>query len=344
MIQLVIDWMERRRLPDFAIRWGIRRLLHGRLHDLHAAYDPDPAAYMTDFLQRLEVSSIAEDTDAANEQHYELPPAFFEFMLGPRRKYSSCYFDTPDVSLKNAEESMLELTAERAGLEDGMEVLELGCGWGSLSIWMAEKYPNSSITAVSNSRPQRDFIEQRSSEQGITNLKVVTRDMNEFEYHGKADRILSVEMFEHMRNYRVLFRRMNGWLKKDGALFVHIFTHQSIPYLFESGGKTDWMGTYFFSGGTMPSHGLFQICQDGFDIEQDWTVNGLHYSRTLEAWLNRLDTNSVPAMEILSGYYGDEAALWFQRWRIFLMACSELFAFHKGCEWQVSHYRMVPHG
>lgn len=342
IINKLLGAADRGWVPDSLIRVGIRHLLTERLSTSHREFDPDPDGYRRRFLARLESSRVAEKTDDANQQHYEVPPEFFLRILGPRLKYSSCYYPDPDSTLGQAEECMLALTVERAGIEDGMSILELGCGWGSLSLYMAERFPNSSITAVSNSRLQKQLIDERAQEAGLNNLQVLTQDINQLEVDERVDRIVSVEMFEHMRNYRELFRRCHGWLKPSGSLFVHIFSHRSIPYLFEDNGPANWMTRYFFSGGTMPSHDLFEYCQDCFQVDQDWIVNGSHYSRTLEDWLTQIDSNLDSVRTVFRIHYGADSEIWIQRWRMFMMACSELFAFHGGDEWRVSHYRMSP--
>ena len=336
---------ERSVLPDPFIRWGIRNLLRQRLRGLHDLAQDDPQGYTARFVEQLNHYRIAEDTDLANEQHYQLPATFFEAILGPRLKYSACYWDQKNSTLSEAETAMLRLTCQRAEVEDGMKIMDLGCGWGSLSLWLAEHYPRAHITAVSNSREQGRFILQRSKALGIANLRFLRHDVNDLALNERFDRILSVEMFEHVRNYPQLFSRLKEHLPATGKLFVHIFSHRQYPYFFETEGKDNWMGRYFFSGGTMPSRDLFQHCQNEFHIEKQWELNGLHYTRTLEAWLKRLDEKKREIQKSFSKVYGLKAAsLWLQRWRIFLMACAELFAFKGGHEWGVSHYRLRKNG
>lgn len=342
LTSMFIALMERRLLPDSVIRVGIRRLLAARIQDSRSAYDPDPEAYMKRFVSDLTSSSLAEHTEEANEQHYEVPSAFFLKILGPRLKYSSCLWEKPGTTLAQAEEAMLSLTCERAELKDGLDILELGCGWGSLSLWMAEHYPNSSITAVSKSRTQREHIEGVAAERGLKNLRVITCDINHFQHDGRADRIVSVEMFEHVRNYPALFQACRSWLKPEGKMFIHVFAHRDVPYLFETESNANWMAKYFFTGGTMSSHDLFRRVQDAFEVEEDWVVNGEHYSRTLEAWLVLIDQNEEEILSLFQDHYGREAKRWVQRWRIFMIACSELFLYRDGTEWAVSHYRMRP--
>jgi len=336
MSSLAIKLAERGLLSDAFIRSGIRKLLNERLGDIRA--DTRGAE---DWIRELESRPLAEDTEAANEQHYEVPSAYFETVLGPHLKYSSAYWPGGVSELSEAEAAMLRLTCKRAGLAGGRDVLELGCGWGSLSLWMAMHYPESRITAVSNSHSQRAFIEARAKERGLTNLTVLTCDINDLDPGERFDRVLSVEMFEHVRNHRRLFRRIHGWLKPGGKVFVHIFAHRAHAYLFEVKSSKDWMSKYFFTGGIMPSAGLIPAAAEGFSLEERWPVNGAHYSKTLEAWLEKQDAARDAVMQTFRDCYGEDAKLWFQRWRIFYMACSELFAFGGGEEWMVMHYRFA---
>ena len=277
--------------------------------------------------------------EKANEQHYEVPPAFFENVLGKHLKYSSGYWPDGVNSLDESEESMLELSFERAQLADGDSILELGCGWGSLTCYMASKLPNSKITAVSNSKDQKEHILNRCKNQGLDNIEVITADMNDFETENKYDRVVSIEMFEHMRNYKKLLSKISSWLNDDGKLFIHIFTHQSVVYPFENQGEADWMAREFFSGGMMPSHDLLLHFQDDLIIDDVWSMSGTHYEKTSLAWVNKMDANKDSIMKIFLKTYGDDAKLWFQRWRIFFMSCEKLFGYNNGSEWGVSHYR-----
>ena len=327
-------------LPDAAIRAGIRRLLDDRLRDeAHNAAQPGAAERYVDMLK---ASRIAVHTQAANEQHYEVPPAFFEIALGRRLKYSSCLFPSGVTTLDAAEEAMLALTCERARIADGHRILELGCGWGSLTLWMAERYPASRITAVSNSRPQREFIEARARRLGLGNVRVVTADMNEFEAGATFERIVSVEMFEHMRNYERLLARIARWLEPSGLLFVHVFCHRSFSYPFETAGEDDWMGRHFFTGGIMPGFDLLPRFDRDMALRERWFVSGEHYARTSELWLGNVDARRDEAMAALRPVYGAQTALWLRRWRIFFMACAELFARDAGREWHVAHYVFEP--
>lgn len=338
---LTIELMERKLLPDAAIRIGIRRLLAQRIAELSA---PGATVREKSFIESLREQPVAVETDKANEQHYEVPSVFFHEVLGPRLKYSSCYWPDGVTSLEQAEEEMLALTCERAAIDDGMRILELGCGWGSLSLWMAAAYPNSHITAVSNSHSQRTFIEQRAAKEGLRNVTVITADVNQFETELHAyDRVISVEMFEHMRNYTTLLERIAQWLKPDGQLFIHIFCNRDHVYPFETEGDDNWMGRYFFTGGLMPSEALMKTFDRHLSVTQQWRVNGLHYAKTLRAWLDTMDRKSERVLPILKEAYGEqEGTRWFQRWRIFFMACEELFAYNEGNTWFVTHLLMRP--
>ena len=340
MLNLVIDWMERGYIPDWLIRIGIRRLLAARLRAEDPGDDRARAAALMRLETELRASPIALHTQSANEQHYELPAGFFQKVLGPRLKYSSCWWPEEVKDLETAEAAMLALTCERAELGFDQDILELGCGWGSLTLWMAEFYPDSRIVAVSNSNSQREFITARCRERGFANVQVITADMNDFATDRRFDRVVSVEMFEHMRNYQELLRRIHAWLKPGGKLFVHIFTHRRLAYPFETEGEDNWMGRYFFTGGLMPSRDLLLRFQDDLKLEEQWHLNGRHYQRTLEAWLALQDRHRAALLGLFRDTYGPaEAERWFQRWRVFFMACAELFGYRGGEEWGVSHYR-----
>lgn len=325
-------------MPDRVIRMGIRRLLAKRLRSL-----PQPAQRHAQELQIVELLSkdiLAVETQKANEQHYEVPALFFQRVLGKHLKYSCGYFESETTSLDDAEEKMLGLTCQRAELQDGQTILELGCGWGSLTVWMAENFPTAKITAVSNSHSQKRFIEQRLQQRGLSNVDVVTCDVNQFQTDLRYDRVVSVEMFEHLRNYRELFRRIAGWLLPEGKMFVHVFCHRQSSYLFETEGADNWMGRNFFTGGTMPAADLFSRFDQDLKIEQQWQVNGLHYWRTCEAWLKNLETHRRELDSLFQHQLSHTAArVALQRWRIFIMACAELFRYRDGEEWFVSHYR-----
>jgi cyclopropane-fatty-acyl-phospholipid synthase len=330
---------ERGLVPLPLVRHGIRRLLDERLSEERARH-AQRGERLAEWAEEMRSSPIALVPDKANEQHYELPPAFFELVLGPRLKYSSAYYSHASRTLAHAEEEMLALTTMRAELSDGQEILELGCGWGSLTLWMAERFPRSRILAVSNSAPQREFVLARARERGLGNVAVVTCDMNRFESERRFDRIVSVEMFEHMRNWEALLARAAGWLRPEGRLFLHVFAHQRFAYPFEVRDASDWMSAHFFSGGMMPSADLVEHLRSPFELEQRWLVPGTHYARTSEDWLANLERGRPEALRILAGVYGSDAPRWYQRWRLFFLACAELFAYAEGSEWLVVHQRL----
>lgn len=326
--------LERNLLPDWLLRIGIRRLLAQRLRDEAAVYDR--AAYVAD----LKTRALAEQTAAANEQHYEVPTRFYELSLGRRLKYSGCLYTTGRETLDQAEEAMLALYAERAQLADGQRILELGCGWGSLCLYNAERFPHARITAISNSRTQKEHIDAVAKRRGFTNLEIITCDINAFDIApGQFDRVVSVEMFEHLKNYQRLFANIARWLKPGGKLFTHIFTHQTLSYHFIARDQTDWMSRYFFTGGQIPAHDLLPQFQDDLRLVSDWKVNGTHYQRTAEHWLQNMDANEPEIRRIFAATYGpDQATKWWAYWRVFYMSCAELWGYRHGEEWLVSHY------
>ena len=333
---------ERGLLPDPLIRLGIRRLCAGRLKSEQAGGPEAQEQRLMSRLAALRTSPLAIETEAANTQHYELPSKFFEFCLGRRLKYSCAYYPSGRETLDEAEEAMLALYGERAGLADGQEILELGCGWGSLTLWMAERYPNARVHAVSNSHGQRLYIERRCRDQGLRNVSVTTCDINHLELPaGSFDRCVSIEMLEHLRNYDTLLARIAAWLTDDGKLFVHIFAHRNHLYAFEAEGSDDWMGQHFFTGGIMPSADTLLWFQKDMVMEQRWLVPGTHYQKTSDHWLANQDANKQEVHKILAKQYGESAAvLRAQRWRMFWMACAETFGFDEGNEWLVGHYLM----
>jgi len=340
LIAAGIGLVERTPLPDPVIRLGIGRLV-ARSARLRAAA---PESEERDFATAMAGFPIAEHTAAANAQHYELPPEFFAATLGPRRKYSCCLYEAADTSLAQAETRALEETASHAGLADGQRILELGCGWGSLALFMAERYPNATITAVSNSHAQRRHIEGEAMLRQLRNVTVVTADMNDFAPPGHFDRVVSVEMFEHMANWRGLLGRIGAWLAPHGRLFVHVFAHKARPYRFDHRDPADWIARHFFTGGIMPSHGLIRHFPDCFTVEEEWRWNGQHYERTALDWLANFDANRVAIDRTLAAACGADAALWRRRWRLFYLATAGLFGHRGGEEWGVSHYRLRPTG
>ena len=342
MIKNLIDLAENGYMPDFLIRSGIRRMQKERINWSNANSISNVEEYHQNWVDKMKKSPIAHVPEKANEQHYEVPPLFFERVLGKHLKYSSGYWPEGVSTLDDSEFEMLKLSSERAELADGQNILELGCGWGSLTLYMAANFPKSSITAVSNSKDQKAFIESRCQDKGLKNVQIITADMNDFSVDESFDRIVSIEMFEHMRNYELLLQRISTWLKPGGKLFIHVFSHKTLVYPFTQEGEGDWMGRNFFSGGVMPSHQLLLYFQSHVKIESSWRVSGTNYERTSRAWLNNMDSRKKEIMRIFNESYGEHQALiWFQRWRIFFMACEVLFGFNSGREWGVSHYRFV---
>jgi len=334
-----VSWTESGLVPDTIIRAGIRRLLESKRQEIHSGDAEYAANTLNRFVTMMNESPIALLPDLANEQHYEVPADFFSHVMGDHLKYSCCYWPNHVGNLSEAEAAALELTVKRAGIEDGMQVLDLGCGWGSLSLWIAEHFPNTSVVSVSNSSSQRDFILEQAAGRAIRNIDVLVCDMNDFSTDKRFDRVVSIEMFEHMRNYGELFRRIDDWLLPDGHFFMHIFCHRTTPYEYIDKGPSDWMSRHFFSGGIMPSADLPLRFADNLSIAGRWHWNGQHYAKTCDAWLANMDMNEDEIMPVLADCYGeDNASLWWQRWRMFFMACSELFDYDEGQEWYVGHY------
>lgn len=339
-VSTIIGTAERVPLPDVIIRAAIQRLCSRTATRLATGNAESDASFADEMAAR----AIAEHTDEANTQHYEVPAAFFAHVLGPTCKYSSCFYKEPATTLREAEEEALRQTVLHADLADGQSILELGCGWGSLSLSMARRFPNSQVTAVSNSSSQREYIEGEAAQRGLNNLRVVTSDMNVFDPGVQFDRIVSVEMFEHIMNWRELLTRARSWLKPDGRFFLHIFTHRSGAYLFDRADGEDWIAQHFFTGGVMPSHHLIRQYADLFEVEKEWRWSGTHYQRTAQDWLANFDCHRDEIETILRDVYGNDTALWMRRWRWFFLATAGLFGYADGSEWGVSHYRMKAAG
>lgn len=335
-MDMLVRMAENGWLPDALIRFGIKRLVKRRLDEENlVASERYPR-----LLDELSRSHLALHTEDANKQHYEVSSEFFQIVLGSALKYSSGYWPNGNETLDQAEESMLRLYAERAQLVNGQRVLDLGCGWGSFTLWAAEKYPESVFTAVSNSKTQKKFIQQQCDRRDLTNVRIFTKDINKLDLTEKYDRVVSIEMFEHVRNYQELLRRIAGWLAPNGMLFVHIFCHKELMYPFETDGRGDWMARHFFTGGLMPAADTFSHFGDDLEIECSWLLSGTHYEKTSRAWLERLDKNKKSVRAALIDTYGNQNVdRWIGRWRLFFMACEELFGYAHGEQWKVAHYR-----
>ena len=331
---------ENGKIPDILVRTGIRSKCRKLIENLNEGNCEQKMERMNKWLSAMQNSPIAIHTDKSKEQHYEVPAQFFEVVLGTRRKYSCCYYPKGTETIDQAEEASLLETVNRAAIADGMKILELGCGWGSLTLFMAEKFPNANITAVSHSNSQRETIQKLAQQKGFENVRVITMDMNDFapDEPGTFDRVVSIEMFEHMRNHSLLMERISKWLKPTGKLFVHVFCHKEFSYPYVSEGPRDWMTNHFFTGGMMPSDSLFHYYQEHLRLEGRWRWSGQHYEKTLNQWLIKMDTAKEQLFPLFIDVYGQEASVWWQRWRMFFMACAEFFGLNKGDEWWVAHY------
>lgn len=348
MINLFIKQMELGNIPDPVIRLGVRKLVKERLESLTIGSLEKRADSAHAYHQSLVNSPLAVHTREANEQHYELPPEFFVKSLGKHLKYSCAYWDETTRTLDDAEARSLAITAERAEIKDGMRVLELGCGWGSLTLFNAARFPNAKFVSISNSAPQKAFIDGEAKQRGLKNITVLTRDVSQLESlaleFDSFDRVVSVEMFEHFKNYRLLLKKISDVLAPGGKLFVHIFTHREYSYPFETEGDDNWMGKYFFTGGQMPAHTLLGEFQEDLKLERTWAWDGTHYQKTSEAWLAKMDENATEIRKLFDQTYGAEATQWFNRWRVFYLSVAEFFGYHEGQQWGVSHYRFVKPG
>lgn len=342
MITQLIKAMESGVIPDSAIRFGIRQLCKKRLEEVSSGSVTYDEENRQAYIEKLKQLPLAVHTKDANEQHYELPPEFFTYALGKNRKYSSCFWDSTTQNLDQAEDNALNVSIQRAEIKDGHRILELGCGWGSLTLEMAKRFPNSKIVAISNSAPQKVYIDGEAKKRNLSNVLVLTRDISQLESLAlefpSFDRVVSIEMFEHFKNYEMLLSKISDVLAPEGKLFVHIFTHKKYAYPFETDGDDNWMGKYFFTGGQMPSHDLLMFFQKHLHMQKSWIWDGTHYEKTANAWLENTDKNKEKIMPIFQETYGHEASIWFQRWRVFFMACAELFGHQNGQEWIVSHY------
>lgn len=339
MINSLIRLAESGLVPDIVLRKGMRAIIAWLFKDFQHESPEQTQEAIRNFVVKMRKSPIAINTDEANDQHYELPAVFFQWVLGPHLKYSGSYFPQDVTSLEVAEAVMLEMSCKRAQITDGISVLDLGCGWGSLSLYIAKHYPNSKVTAVSNSTQQASYILEQAQLRGLANVDVITADMNDFATEKRFDRVVSVEMFEHMRNWSLLLKRISGWLRPQGKLFVHVFTHHSHAYSFGDADNDLWMARYFFTGGIMPSNHLMYHFNEDLKVCDHWVIDGTHYQKTAEAWLANLDTRAGEVRALFASVYGqEEMNIWFHRWRLFFLAVSETWGYRQGREWMISHY------
>jgi cyclopropane-fatty-acyl-phospholipid synthase len=340
MTNLVTKLIELGVIPELILRVAIKKLIQKRLLEIPVNSEVRKSQ-KANFIEELQSSPIALSTKLANEQHYEVPPAFFQEIMGAHLKYSCGWFDKNTISLDEAEENMLQLYFERLDIKNNQKILDLGCGWGSFSLYAASKFPNSTFVAVSNSNDQIEFINNTATARSLENIKAIKQDMNNLSLDESFDRIISIEMFEHMRNYGALLKKLRSHLHNDGKMFVHIFTHRDHPYPYEVRGPSDWMSKYFFTSGLMPSHDIFSYFEEDLVVEQSWKINGSHYARTCNLWLENHYKNKKTILDIFTGHYPNPRQ-WFVRWQLFFLACEKLFAYNEGREWFVSHYLLVP--
>ena len=341
MIQQLISLAEKRFLPDFIVRTGIKYFLNQKLNIEKKKFGDNPKSEKNKWIEEMKKSPIALFTNKANEQHYEVPPEFFRISLGPNLKYSCAYWDTEINNLADAEEKMFKIYIERSGIKNGMSILDLGCGWGSFSLYLAKKFPNSKILAVSNSNDQSQYIKAESKKYKLNNINYLKLNMSDFKINQKFDRIVSIEMFEHMRNYEILLHKISKLLNENGKLFLHFFCHKKYVYPYEVKSNSDWMTKYFFYGGMMPSYDILSFFENDLKLIKSWKVNGNHYKKTCRAWLKNQDQNKNKIMNIFEKCYEKDSTTWFNRWRIFWMSCEELFGYKNGSEWYVGHFLMT---
>ena len=342
MLNIGIKLTELGLIPESILRLAIKKLLEQRL--LEIPNNPEERHIKKEsFIRELQSSPIALSTELANEQHYEVPPAFFQEIMGKYLKYSCGWFNEDTHSLDEAESNMLDLYIQRLEVANNQRILDLGCGWGSFTLYAASKFPDSQFVAVSNSNDQINYINHTAKERSLTNVQAIKQNMNDLSLDGSFDRIISVEMFEHMRNYGALLKNLRDHLNDTGKMFVHIFTHKDFPYPYEVRGPSDWMSKYFFTSGLMPSHDIFSYFEDDFFVKNSWKVNGVHYAKTCNMWLQNHYKNKKNILNIFDGHYPN-IKQWFVRWQLFFLACEELFAYNEGNEWYVSHYLLEPKG
>ena len=323
-------------IPDFLLRRGVRGQGKQRLRMME---NSDLEKEYKNFLKEASSGEIAVHTDDANNQHYEVNSDFFQYCLGENLKYSCCYWNDDTFSLDDAEDIMLDMYCKRSKIEDGMNILDIGCGWGSLSLYLAKKYPKSKVTGVSNSSSQKMFIDGVAADRNLRNLKIVTKDINYFDTEDKFNRIISIEMFEHTKNSKKLMNSINDWLKPNGMFFMHVFAHKDNPYYFDTSQDNAWMAKYFFTGGMMPNHNLFRDLESNLDYQKSWMLSGTHYEKTSNAWLDKMDLNKQNIIELFKKNNGNAIAKRkFHFWRLFFIACAEIFGYDNGAEWVVSHH------